>query len=29
MGNTYDFTQLQDKIVICPANLDAEGEGVV
>ena len=28
MGNTYDFTQLQDKIVICP-KLDENGEGVV
>jgi hypothetical protein len=28
MGNTYDFTQLQDKIVICP-ELDDEGSGTI
>ncbi len=28
MGNTYDFTQLQDKIAICP-KLDENGEGVL
>jgi hypothetical protein len=29
MGNTYDFNSLEDKIVICPEELDESGEAVI